>query len=159
MTAPPTNRSAAPGPVAPTLVYADVSAAITWLCQTFGFRERFRYGPPERPEGAQLAVGAGAVFLTRARQGQSPTWGDPAALAPPRPGEVTHLISVHVTDVDAHFARARQHGAHILHPPETHPFGERQYTAEDLGGHRWTFTQSVADVAPEDWGGQTASPS
>jgi hypothetical protein len=30
---------------------------------------------------------------------------------------------------------------------------ERQYTAEDLGGHRWTFAQSIADVAPEEWGG------
>jgi uncharacterized glyoxalase superfamily protein PhnB len=37
---------------------------------------------------------------------------------------------------------------------ETYPFGERQYTVDDPGGHRWTFTQSVADVAPEEWGGQ-----
>jgi hypothetical protein len=44
--------------------------------------------------------------------------------------------------------------AHILHPPETYPFGERQYTVDNIGDHRWTFTQSVADVAPEDWGGQ-----
>jgi hypothetical protein len=34
-----------------------------------------------------------------------------------------------------------------------YPYGERQYTAEDLGGHRWTFSQSIADVAPEEWGG------
>jgi hypothetical protein len=27
------------------------------------------------------------------------------------------------------------------------------YTVEDLGGHRWTLCQSIADVAPEDWGG------
>jgi hypothetical protein len=25
------------------------------------------------------------------------------------------------------------------------PFGERQYTAQDLGGHRWTFSQSIAE--------------
>ena len=35
--------------------------------------------------------------------------------------------------------------------------GERGYTAEDLGGHRWTFSQSIADVAPESWGGTTAA--
>jgi uncharacterized glyoxalase superfamily protein PhnB len=36
------------------------------------------------------------------------------------------------------------------------PFGERQYVAQDPGGHRWTFTESVADVAPEEWGARFA---
>jgi uncharacterized glyoxalase superfamily protein PhnB len=31
--------------------------------------------------------------------------------------------------------------------------GERQYSAEDLGGHVWTFSQSIADVDPASWGG------
>ena len=152
------NRSAAPGPVVPTLVYADVGRAIDWLCQAFGFSERFRYGPPGNPGGAFLNVGAGAVALTQARLGQSPEWGDAATLRPPRPDEVTHTVAVHVADVDAHCTRAKAHGARILNPPETYPFGERQYTAADLEGHRWTFTQSVADVAPEEWGGQPAKP-
>jgi len=34
-----------------------------------------------------------------------------------------------------------------------YPYGERQYTVEDPGGHRWTFSQTIADVAPEKWGG------
>jgi len=38
---------------------------------------------------------------------------------------------------------------------ETYKFGERQYSVEDLGGHLWTFSQSVADVPPEDWGAIT----
>jgi uncharacterized glyoxalase superfamily protein PhnB len=69
------NRSAAPGPVIPTLVYADVGQAIDWLCRAFGFAERLRYGPPGSPKGAQLDVGAGAVALTQARVGQSSEWG------------------------------------------------------------------------------------
>jgi uncharacterized glyoxalase superfamily protein PhnB len=48
-------------------------------------------------------------------------------------------------------------GARIVRTPETYPFGERQYTARDLGGHQWTFTQSLADIAPEEWGGQVMS--
>jgi predicted enzyme related to lactoylglutathione lyase len=28
----------------------------------------------------------------------------------------------------------------------------RQYTAEDFAGYEWTFSQSVADVDPEEWG-------
>jgi uncharacterized glyoxalase superfamily protein PhnB len=54
--------------------------------------------------------------------------------------------------VDGHFERAKQYGAKILHPPVDQPFGERQYTAEDHAGHRWTFSQHVKDVAPSDWG-------
>ena len=61
-------------------------------------------------------------------------------------------VMVRVGDVDAHHERARERGAQILGPPTDYPYGERQYTAVDLGGHTWTFSQSIADVAPEDWG-------
>jgi hypothetical protein len=60
---------------------------------------------------------------------------------------------VRVEAVDAHHAQAARSGARILHPPADHPFGERQYTAEGPGGHRWTFSQSIADVDPVSWGG------
>lgn len=65
-------------------------------------------------------------------------------------------IMVRVDDVDGHHERARERGARIVQPPADFPYGERQYTAEDLSGRRWTFSQTIADVAPEDWGG--ASP-
>ncbi len=151
------NRSAAPGPVVPVLVYDDVGRAIQWLCETFGFVERFRYGPEGSPAGAQLGVGGGSVFLTSPRIGQSPKWTDRAVFRAPRPDEVTHSVCVHVEDVDGLYQRIRQRDARILCAPETHPFGERQFTVEDIDGHRWTFTQSVADVAPEDWGGRSAN--
>jgi hypothetical protein len=31
--------------------------------------------------------------------------------------------------------------------------GERQYTAADLAGHRWTFTHSLAAVDSSHWAG------
>jgi uncharacterized glyoxalase superfamily protein PhnB len=37
--------------------------------------------------------------------------------------------------------------------PTDFEYGERQYAAEDLAGHQWTFSETLADVAPEDWGG------
>jgi hypothetical protein len=43
-------------------------------------------------------------------------------------------------------------GARIINQPTDYPYGERQYTAEDIGGHRWTFTQSIADIDPASWG-------
>jgi uncharacterized glyoxalase superfamily protein PhnB len=49
-------------------------------------------------------------------------------------------VLVYVGDVDAHFARAKQHGATILSGVETSQNGKR-YRAEDLEGHRWMFIQ------------------
>jgi uncharacterized glyoxalase superfamily protein PhnB len=59
---------------------------------------------------------------------------------------------VRVPDVERHHAQAVAAGAKAT-APVTFPYGERQYTAFDYGGHAWTFSQSIADVAPEDWGG------
>jgi uncharacterized glyoxalase superfamily protein PhnB len=42
--------------------------------------------------------------------------------------------------------------------PTDFEYGERQYGAEDPFGHQWTFTQTLNDVAPEDWGGKTVAP-
>ena len=42
--------------------------------------------------------------------------------------------------------------------PTEYEYGERECTVEDLGGHRWQFTQTLRDVAPEAWGGQSVEP-
>ena len=47
----------------------------------------------------------------------------------------------------------RAQAAKILSEPQNYPYGERQYSAVDLGVHRWTFSQSIADVDPAEWGG------
>jgi uncharacterized glyoxalase superfamily protein PhnB len=138
------NRSVPSSTVIPVLVYPDVRAAVDWLAQAFGFVERVWIGENHR---AQLAVGDGAVIVADVS-------GDRRA---PQPGEVTHSVMVRVDDVGAHCQRARGLGARILMEPSDMPFGERQYTAEDRAGHRWTFSETIADVAPEDWGGVSVS--
>ena len=143
MLSPVKNRSAPGATVVPILVYEDVEKAVEWLCGTFGFQERLRAGAPGGVVShAQLAIAEGAVML--GRQG--------GEFRPPREGEVSQFVVVHVEDVDAHFERSRRLGARILRPPSDMPFGERQYTGEDPWGHRWTFSQSIADVPLEAWG-------
>ena len=66
---------------------------------------------------------------------------------------MTHSVLVRVDDVNAHCARARAHGARILMEPTDFEYGERQYTAADLAGHQWTFTETLDDVDPATWGG------
>jgi uncharacterized glyoxalase superfamily protein PhnB len=139
------NRSVPAATVIPVLIYPDVREAVDWLCAAFGFVERLRIGEDHR---SQLRVGDGAVIVGDVR-------GD---RRPPRPGETTHSVIVRVEDARAHCERAREHGAQILMEPSDMMFGERQYTAEDLAGHQWTFTETLADVAPETWGGEYTNP-
>jgi uncharacterized glyoxalase superfamily protein PhnB/ubiquinone/menaquinone biosynthesis C-methylase UbiE len=141
------NRSAPRATVVPVLVYEDVSKAIDWLCNTFGFKERLRAGAPGgRVTHSQLDIGDGAVML--GLQG--------GEFRSPRPNEVTQYVTVHVSSIDEHFEHTRQCGARILKSPANMPFGERQYTVEDPGGHRWTFSESIEDVALEKWGATPA---
>jgi predicted enzyme related to lactoylglutathione lyase len=132
---PLSNRTMPPCTIIPQLVYDDVPAAIEWLCDKFGFTERWRVGDHR----AQLSIGDGTVAITEPR--------------------TSHVLSgrqsvmVRVEDAATHHERARHRGAQILKEPRDFAYGERQYTAADLGGHHWTFSESIADVRPEDWGG------
>jgi uncharacterized glyoxalase superfamily protein PhnB len=139
------NRSIPGATVVPVLIYPDVRAAVTWLCAAFGFAERLRIGDAHR---SQLIVGDGAVIVGDVHDD----------LNAPRPGEATHSVMVRVEDVHAHCERARAGGARILTEPADFEYGERQYSAEDPAGHRWTFTQTLEDVAPERWGGELVAP-
>lgn len=145
------NRSIPAATVIPVLVYEDVEEAVEWLCDTFGFAERLRIGNHR----AQLCLGTGAVVVMERRVAPVRGESDQIILRPPRRGEVSHTVMVRVEDVDTHHRHARRTGARILEPPADHPYGERQYSVEDLAGHRWMFSQSIADVAPEEWGGTT----
>jgi uncharacterized glyoxalase superfamily protein PhnB len=139
------NRSIPASTVIPVLVYPDVREAVAWLSAAFGFVERVRIGENHR---AQLSFGAGAVIIADVRGDRSP----------PRRGEVTHSVTVRVEDARAHCERAREHGARILMEPTDQVYGERQYNAEDFAGRQWTFSETLADVAPEDWGGEYVTP-
>ena len=137
------NRSIPDATVIPVLVYPDVRAAVAWLTTAFGFAERVRIGDDHR---SQMQVGGdGAVIVADVHGEQQP----------PQAEIVTHLIKVRVADVDAAFERARSHGARVVQEPTDYEYGERECTVQDLAGHRWQFTQTLRDVAPEEWGGQS----
>ncbi len=117
--------------VIPELAYPDIGEAIQWLHDAFGFTLRIRIGDHR----AQLNAGDGAIVLTH------------------RDLPAVQSVMVRVEDVDRHCERALRHGARVTCAPADHPYGERQYNVEDPAGHRWTFSQSIADVDPREWGG------
>jgi uncharacterized glyoxalase superfamily protein PhnB len=129
------NRSLPDASVIPEIAYPDVVEAADWLCRAFGFRRRLQIGRHR----FQLTYGNGALVVVQLPETEKPT----RALS----------VLVMVDDLDSHFEQARMAGAEVTDPPADHPYGERQYTARDPAGYHWTFSQSIADVDPEDWGG------
>ena len=126
-----TNRSAPPCQVIPVLVYPDPAAAAEWLSKAFGFTARLRIANHR----IQMKAGEGCFTIA---EGNAVPNG-------------SHTTQVRIEDAIGHCACARQCGATILTEPTDHPYGERQYNALDFHGHRWDFTETIADVAPEDW--------
>lgn len=132
------NRSVPPCPVIPNLYYPDPSAAAQWLEKAFGFTVRLRIANHR----VQMHAGEGCFTIAE--------------------GDVTPnhacVVQVRIEDALGHCERARQAGAKIVMEPLDCKFGERQYTADDFHGHRWSFTETLADVAPESWGGTYPGP-
>jgi uncharacterized glyoxalase superfamily protein PhnB len=131
------NRSIPQCTVIPELAYPDIGTAIDWLSAAFGFTLRLRIADHR----AQMNVGDGAVILTALDE------------LPVTGALLGHSVLVRVEDLDRHFDRSLEHGARILRSPANYPYGERQYSAADLIGRSWTFSQSIADADPRDWGG------
>lgn len=118
--------------IIPVLSYENVAEAIDWLCSTFGFTERWRVGTHR----AQLSFGNGTIVV--AEQGQNKS---------------KQSLLVRVADVEKHYMHAKASHAKIVQVPQEFPYGEKQYTVEDIGGHIWNFSESIQDVAPESFGG------
>jgi uncharacterized glyoxalase superfamily protein PhnB len=127
-----TNSSMPPGVFIPEIPYTDIIEAADWLCRAFGFSKRLQIGDHR----IQLTLGDGSMV---AIQGTD--------------ADQSCSVMVHVENVDEHYEQAISTGGRVINPPTDYPFGERQYTVEDIGGHRWTFSQTIADVDPASWGG------
>jgi uncharacterized glyoxalase superfamily protein PhnB len=141
-----TNRSVPAGALLPHVVYHDVTEAIAWLGRAFGFAEHYRYGD-DPVDGAQVYRDNAWIMLERARTGTA------------TPAETRHLsqyLTLFVADLDAHYAHAVDAGVTIVELPSVTVYGEYQYVALDLAGHRWIISQHAQDVRPQDWGARVA---
>jgi uncharacterized glyoxalase superfamily protein PhnB len=124
------------------LLYEDVVAALEWLTQTFGFRERMRMpGPDGKISHAEMDFADGVVMMGC----PGPDYRNPRRL-----GGATQSLYVYVDDVDKHYEHAKKAGAKIIREPQDQFYGDRNYGAEDPEGHQWYFAQHVRDVAMED---------
>ena len=124
--------------VIPYLYYEDAGSAIEFMKTAFGFEVEscFRNPGDGSVLHAQVSTGTGLLFV-------GPGMGAFGTRAVGDADSVSAMIYVFVEDVEAHYQRARQAGAAIREKPHVHAGGNRQYTASDPGGQRWTFAQTV----------------
>ena len=123
----------APERTIPLLVYADIEAGQRFLVDVFGFEQgRLDRDGDGNVVHAEVHTRSGAIWLHRVTAEHEMT--SPRTL----PASSGGLV-VHVDDVDAHFAHAKQGGARIDSEPRDQEYGQREYGARDLEGHRWWF--------------------
>ncbi len=117
----------------PALRYRDADAAITFLCQAFGFEEHAVYRDNGVVVHAQLQLGSEIVMLG--------TYGEDGWLggSSPQPYGSTVSTYVVVSDPDAHHDRAAAAGANIVRPLTDEDYGSREYSARDPEGNLWSF--------------------
>jgi MerR family transcriptional regulator, thiopeptide resistance regulator len=125
------------GRVIPVLTYRDIAAAHDFLVQAFGFAAG---GVHRTPDGqavhGEVRAGETAIWLHRVTAEHQ--------LDSPLSTEVaTSGLVVYIDDIDAHYERARSAGARIDSEPVDQPYGQREYGARDLEGHRWWFAAPV----------------
>jgi uncharacterized glyoxalase superfamily protein PhnB len=119
-----------------TLHYARPAAAARWLADAFGFES-----PSALPEGEDpLSDDAYGFPWIEFHVGNASLMIEPLAGPPADHTHITHVPWVFVDDVEAHLARAREHGATIVQDIESHGF--TSYVALDLEGRRWRFAQA-----------------
>jgi len=121
-----------PGVIIPEIPYADVHDAADWLCRAFGFKKRLQIADHR----FQLSFGDASIVVIQGNDSNA-----------------SCSVMVHVADVNSRYEQAKSIGAETINLPTDYPFGERQCTVRDIGGHRWTFSQTIADVDPLTWGG------
>jgi uncharacterized glyoxalase superfamily protein PhnB len=117
----------------PMLAYEDAAAAITFLCEAFGFVEEWRMEMEDGTIGhAELSLDGNTLMLAT-------VWRE-GGLASPRELPACHTqLMVQVDDVDAHHRQALDAGATIIDAPADQEYGERTYRVMDPEGHRFIF--------------------
>jgi uncharacterized glyoxalase superfamily protein PhnB len=129
--------------IIPVLVYEDIEAGHDYLVEVFGFTS-----------GGLHRLDDGTVVHGEVSLGDNVIWLHAVSpehdMASPRDAEASHAgLSVHIADVDAHYARTKAAGARLDSEPTDQPYGLREYGARDPEGHRWWFSTPLTETAEQ----------
>jgi uncharacterized glyoxalase superfamily protein PhnB len=123
--------------VIPCLRYRNAPAAITWLCQTFGFEKQLVVPNEDGTIAhAQLSFGNGMIMLGSVLDN---AFGRLIKQPDEIGGAETQTAYVIVSDADLIYERAKAAGAEIVAEIEDEDYGGRGFSCRDLEGHIWNF--------------------
>lgn len=134
--------------ISTSLFYEDPKSAIDWLCKAFGFELRLLVESGDgKVAHSELVYGEGLLMV-----GSAGT--RPFCRSPKQAGGNTQSVMVIVDDVEAHYARAKEHGAQLFQELSISDYGEeywadRTYGAIDPEGHHFWFSQRIKTGNPE----------
>jgi uncharacterized glyoxalase superfamily protein PhnB len=120
--------------IIPHIFYRDVAEALEWLTRAFGFKEEMRTATPSGGMHGEMSFDGQRIMMGQGAK----DWGMVSAR---EAGTATMGVFMYLDDVDAHYSRAQNAGAEIVHPPRDESYG-RTYSARDLDGHPWFFTRA-----------------
>ncbi|MBU8898480.1 VOC family protein [Corallococcus sp. H22C18031201] len=130
--------------ITPYLSLRDASKGIEFYKNALGAKELYRLPTPDgKVAHAELQVGDSRVMLSE----ENPTWGNKSAKAL---GGTPVMLCLYTENVDALADRFVKAGGKVVRPLENMFYGDRSGTFEDPEGYRWTLSQHVEDVAPEE---------
>ncbi len=129
-----------------SIYYEDPKAALDWLERAFGFEMAMVITAPDGSIAhSEMTFGDAYIMVGK-------PWADFITSPNQAGGKNTQMVHLHLTtSIDEHCERARAAGAVIQQEPETQFYGDRTYRCKDIGGHVWTFSQTVEVLSVDQW--------
>ena len=126
--------------IIPALKYKDAKKAIQWLCDAFDFEENAVYESEDgKVAHAQLTY-KGNMIMLGSSDGDSPY-----SKLIRQPEDIggfetqSPYIIIDDDEIDAHYEKAKKHGAKMALGLEVQDYGGKNYTCYDPEGHLWSF--------------------
>ena len=130
--------------VALSLTVKDTARALEFYADALGAQELFRMPSPDGGVAhAEFMIGNTHIYISD----ESAEWH---AFAMPEGATAACLFSVMIEDCDAAFKRAITAGAASLREPENQFWGMRSAIIKDPFGYRWSLSQKIEEVSPEE---------
>jgi PhnB protein len=130
--------------VALSLTVKDTASALNFYSSALGAVELFRMPAPDGGVAhAEFMIGNTRIYISD----EAEEWH---AFAMPDGATASCLFSIMTADCDGAYDRAIKAGAESLREPENQFWGMRSAIVKDPYGYRWSFSQRVEDLSPEE---------
>ena len=117
---------------------------LTFYSAALGAVEVFRMPAPDGGVAhAEFLVGNTRIYISD----EAEEW---QAFAMPEGTTASCLFSIMTADCDSAYDRAIKAGAESMREPENQFWGMRSAIVKDPYGYRWSFSQLVEEVSPEE---------